>query len=456
MPSSLILIIDDEPALRQILRSVLIKAGYLVEEACDVPEAKARLARGDIDIALCDVNMPGGSGIDLLRETRAAGLDTLFVMVTGSTSVSTAVEALRAGAYDYLMKPVEREELLHRLVQIEDMRGLRAENRALRKAVGDRKPSAFRFESSAMANVNRLVDKVAPTASTVLILGESGTGKGMLAQTIHQKSPRSQQAFVAVNCSAIPEHLLESEFFGHTRGAFTGADKARKGLFLEADKGTLFLDEIGELPMPMQTKLLHAIESKHVRPIGSEQARQVDIRIVAATNRDLSEMIARGSFREDLYFRLGMFQITLPPLRDRRTDLPALIRFVMSNARERSDERDLEIDPEAESFLLAYSWPGNVRELDNVINRARILAENNCITVADLPANLVDAVDRRLLAQREVSGEGTLREQVRRFEHELLMRAISAADGDRKIAAQRMGISLSNLYRKLEDHVDSH
>jgi DNA-binding NtrC family response regulator len=454
MPSSQILVIDDEAALRQILRSILTKAGYLVEEASDVAEGRTRLARGDIDVALCDVNMPGGSGIELLRETRAKGLDTLFVMITGSSSVATAVEALRAGAYDYLMKPVGREELLHRLEQIEDMRGLRDENRALRKVVSDRSAPLFQFRSPGMANVERLAEKVAPTGSTVLILGESGTGKGMLAQSIHQRGVRSQHSFVSVNCSAIPEQLLESEFFGHTKGAFTGADKARKGLFLEADRGTLFLDEIGELPMQMQTKLLHAIESKQVRAVGSEQSRQVDVRIIAATNRDLAEMVAKGTFREDLFFRLSMFQIAIPPLRERRADLPELIRFVMRNSNERADSPDMKLDGEAEAYLLAYAWPGNVRELDNVINRARILAENNCITVADLPAALLGSVDKRFVARQEVGGDGTLREQMKRLEQDILERAISAAGGDRKIAAQRLGISLSNLYRKL-DHAEA-
>ena len=451
MPSSQILVIDDEPALRQILRSLLTKAGYLVDEASDISEGRARLACGDVDVALCDVNMPGGSGIDLLRETRAKGIETLFVMITGSSSVATAVEALHAGAYDYLMKPVGKEELLHRLEQIEDMRGLRDENRALRKAVSERSPSVFNFRSPGMANVERLVEKVAPTGSTVLILGESGTGKGVLAQSIHQRSQRSQHAFVSVNCSAIPEQLLESEFFGHTKGAFTGADKARKGLFVEADKGTLFLDEIAELPMPMQTKLLHAIEDKQVRAVGSEQARHVDARIIAATNRDLPEMIARGSFREDLFFRVSMFQIPIPPLRERRADLAQLIRFLMANSHERTDSHDMDIDQEAEAYLLAYSWPGNVRELDNVINRARILAENNCITLADLPTALVGSIDKRLVARHEMSGDGTLREQMKRLEHDILERAIGTAGGDRKVAAQRLGISLSCLYRKLED-----
>ncbi|HJV59838.1 MAG TPA: sigma-54 dependent transcriptional regulator [Albitalea sp.] len=447
--------IDDEPALRQILRSLLSKAGYAVDEAAGIAAGRARLARGDIDVALCDINMPGGSGIDLLRETRAAGIDTVFVMVTGSSSVTTAVEALRAGAYDYLMKPVRNEELLRRLAQIEDMRGLREENRELRKAVKSRSSSVFRFQSPAMLNVDRLVAKVAPTGSTVLIVGESGTGKGVLAQSIHQASLRSEAPFVSVNCSAIPEQLMESEFFGHTKGAFTGADRARKGLFLEADKGTLFLDEIGELPMAMQTKLLHAIEDKQVRAVGSEQSRHVDVRIIVATNRDLPDMTARGLFREDLYFRLSMFQISLPPLRERKEDIPALIRFLMNSPRERPASRDVEIDPEAEACLRDYNWPGNVRELDNVINRALILAENNCITVADLPTHLVRAAGGRILAEQENCADGTLRAQLQKLERDIITRAIGAADGDRKVAAQRLGISLSSLYRKLEEQAES-
>jgi two-component system, NtrC family, response regulator AtoC len=450
MPSSQVLVIDDEPALRQILVAVLGKAGYLVDEACDLPEGRARLARGDVDVALCDVNMPGGSGIDLLRETRAAGIDTVFVMITGSSSLTTAVEALRAGAHDYLLKPVGREELLHRLALIEAMSGLREENRVLRKVVDDRSASAFRFQSPGMLHIDRLVDKVAPTGSTVLISGESGTGKGLLAHSIHRASARSHRPYVAVNCSAIPEQLMESEFFGHTRGAFTGADKARKGLFLEADTGTLFLDEIGELPLPMQTKLLHAIEDKQVRAVGAEKTRQVDVRIIAATNRDLHDMITRGAFRDDLYFRLSMFHITIPPLRERQADIRELIQYLMRSASRRSTSPPIEIDPEAEAYLLAYSWPGNVRELDNVINRARILAENDCITVADLPASVVGAVDKRLVARQEISGDGSLREQMQRLEQDLIRRAVLAAHGDRRLAARRLGISLSSLYRKLE------
>ena len=448
-PTSHVLVIDDEPALRQILGRVLDDAGYYVELAAGVEEGIERLSRGDIDVALCDIRMPDGNGIDVLRRTRSAGIDTVFVMISAISSVESAVEALRAGAFDYMVKPVRNEELLYRLARIESMRGLREENQVLRKAVSDKATPHFHFRSPAMLDVARLVEKVAPTSSTVLIVGESGTGKGVLAQSIHQKSLRSEKPFIAVNCSAIPEHLLESEFFGHTKGAFTGADKPRRGLFLAADGGTLFLDEVGELPLPMQTKLLHAIEDKHVRAVGSEQARNVDVRIIAATNRDLTTMVEQGTFRGDLYFRLSMFQIAIPPLRENKADIGALVQFLMQKGRGESGARAMELDPDAEAYLLAYSWPGNVRELDNVINRARIVADNNSISVADLPAGLVRSVDPKVAKPPELAEEGSLREQLQKTEIEIITRAIAAARGDRRLAAQRLGISLSSLYRKL-------
>jgi DNA-binding NtrC family response regulator len=450
-PNSHILVIDDESVLRQIFVRILEEAGYFVEVASGAVEAIAMLARGDFDVALCDINMPDGNGIDVLRRTRAAGIDTVFVMVTAIGAVETAVEALHAGAFDYMVKPVRKEELLHRLARIEAMQGLREENLILRKAVDKKSALLFRFQSPAMLDVERLADKVAPTGSTVLIVGESGTGKGVLAQAIHRKSLRSEEPFVSVNCSAIPEHLMESEFFGHTKGAFTGADKARRGLFLAADKGTLFLDEVGELPLPMQTKLLHAIEEKQVRAVGSEQPRPVDTRIIAATNRDLSDMIKQGSFRGDLFFRLSMFQISIPPLRDCPGDIRALVRFLMKSNRDSSGGRELEIDPEAEAYLLAYPWPGNVRELDNVVNRARIVAESNSISIADLPAALVRSVDPKAAVLPEMSSEGSLREQLQKVETDIIVHAVTAAKGDRRVAAQKLGISLSSLYRKLGD-----
>jgi len=450
MASSRVLVIDDEPALRQILAHVLSEAGYTVNVAAGVNEATAILSHGDIDAAVCDIKMPDGNGVELLRQTRAAGIDTAFVMLTAISTVETAVEALRAGAFDYMVKPVRNAELLHRLAQIEAMRGLREENTVLRKAVSERSPALFRFQSPGMLNAERLAAKVAPTNSTVLITGESGTGKSVLARAIHHKSLRGEEPFITVNCGAIPEALLESEFFGHTKGAFTSADKARKGLFAAADGGTLFLDEVGELPLPMQAKLLHAIEEKQVRAVGSEQARRVDARIIAATNRDLAAMVEQGKFREDLFFRLSAFQIAIPPLRDHPAELRELVRFLLRNSSGNSHRGGMEIEPEAESCLLAYAWPGNLRELDNVINRAKILAENNCITVADLPASLTNSAMAATASSAPPAS--SLREQVQSFETETIRRAIEAAHGDRKVAAERLGIGLSSLYRKLGEH----
>ncbi len=446
-----VLVIDDEPALRQILAAACRSARYSVDEAGGVIEANEKLARGDVDVALCDIKMLDGDGIDLLRTSRAAGIDTTFVMVTAFASVETAVEALRAGAFDYIIKPVRTEEVLNRLSQIEALRGLREENKALRRAVCERSPR-YRFTSPAMAEVERLAGKVAPTDSTVLILGESGTGKGVLARQIHDRSERCERAFVAVNCAAIPEQLMESEFFGHVRGAFTGADRARKGLLLEADRGTLFLDELGELPLHMQTKLLTAIEDKAVRAVGSEQVRPANVRLIAATNRDLGELCRQGKFREDLFFRLSFFQITMPPLRERQSDLPGLIRFLLAaHKRVNRASKVTAIDRDAEQRLLAYRWPGNVRELENVIGRACILAEGESIRVVDLPAALAGGERPAPASGGNGDAGGELRERVRRFEGQILVRAVSDAGGDRKLAAQRLGISLSSLYRKLEE-----
>jgi two-component system response regulator AtoC len=446
-----VLIIDDEAALRQILAATVSRAGHSVDTAESVKEAASKLVRGDVDVALCDIRMPDGNGVELVRSFRGTGIDTQFIMVTAFASVETAVEALRAGASDYMVKPVRNEELLHRLAQTEAVRGLKAENKALRKLVsgeGDR--GLFHFNAERMAAVERLAAKVAVTESTVLITGESGTGKGVFARSIHEQSPRSEAPFLPVNCGAIPENLLESEFFGHTKGAFSGADRARKGLFTHADRGTLFLDEIGELPLHMQTKLLHVIEDKEVRPIGGEQARRVDTRIIAATNRDLGEMVREGRFREDLYFRLSQFHIHIPPLRERREDLPRLIRYIMQNIAG-AEHKPLDLDPVAEEILVEYGWPGNVREMENVINRAYILADGNRITLADLPPDIARHAPTGTAAPTATPPQGSLREQLRRIEADIILRTLADCGGDRRVAAQRLEIGLSSLYRKLEE-----
>ena len=449
MPSLRILVIEDDLAARQVLVAVLSEAGYPVDAAADAAEATAKLTRGDVDVALCDIQLPDGNGIELLKRSQASGADTIFVIVTAFASVETAVEALRAGAYDYIIKPVRHQQVLHRLSQIEAMRGLREANKALRKAVRERSPM-YRFSSPAMLEVERLMSKVARTSSTVLITGESGTGKGMLARAIHEQSERIEGPFLSVNCSAIPEHLMENEFFGHVKGAFTGADRVQKGLFVEANKGTLFFDEIGELPLHMQTKLLNVIEDKEVRPVGGGQVHPVDTRIIAATNRNLKDLVKQGRFREDLYFRLSMFHIVVPPLRELQADLRGLIQFVLHGIKPRNEALQwIEIEPEAEAFLLTHDWPGNVRELENVINRARILAEGTCICVGDLPAEITKVTSAQSLAGTESGAQAPLRDQVRKFEADILLSAIKDAGGDRRLAAQRLGISLSSLYGKL-------
>jgi DNA-binding NtrC family response regulator len=452
MSSMHVLVLDDELALREILGSIVTKAGYSVDLAATVREAGAKLARGDVDVALCDIKLPDGNGIDLVREAVATGIDTAFIMVTAYGSMETAVEALRAGASDYIVKPVRNEEVLHRLARIAAVRGLREENQALRKAVKAGSERLYRWESAPMLELERMVTRITPTDSTVLITGESGTGKGVIARAIHEQSRRRERPFVVVNCSAIPEQLLESEFFGHTKGSFTGADRARRGLFLQADQGTLFLDEIGELPLHMQAKLLHVIEDKIVRPVGSEQARHVDARIVAATNRDPQEMVSQGKFREDLYFRLSMFQIHAPPLRERQSDLRGLIQHLLAGARDANDRpRAVHIDPVAEEILLGYSWPGNVRQLNNVVSRALLLAEGDCIASGDLPADIIRSSAAAMQAGTRIAETGYLRDRLRRFEADVVRGAIEESHGDRRAAAQRLGIGLSSLYRKLEE-----
>jgi two-component system response regulator AtoC len=476
MPELNVLVVDDEPAVRQVLAAAIGKAGYPVEAVGSAAEAIVRLDKTPFDVVLSDVFMPVTDGIELLRQARAKGHTATFIMVTAFASVDSAIDAIKAGAWDYITKPVRNEEILHRLEQIDAMRGLREENRELRRLVLGAATPAFQFTSPAMQAVERLVSRVAPTDSTVLIGGESGTGKGVTARRLHELSSRRDGPFIAVNCGAIPENLIESELFGHTKGAFTSADRARRGLFVQADHGTIFLDEIGELPLALQTKLLHVLEAREVRPLGAEQSRRIDVRIVAATNRDLPALVAQGRFREDLFFRLSVFQIQMPPLRERRADLPALMRHLMAQrgmpsgaptesatgrARGASSPSGggstappagvLTLDPEAEDLLVAFAWPGNVRQLENVLHRAAILADGGCIRVADLPPEVSRTPARAAAAAPSEDHPPSLRERVRRFEIALIRRAVEEAGGDRRLAAQRLGIGLSSLYRKLEE-----
>lgn len=452
MSASQILVVDDETAIRQVMASYIKRAGYMVDLAGSGEEALEKLSGGDFDIAICDIKMSGISGIEMVKKARAANIETTFLMMTAHASVNTAIDAMKAGAYDYMIKPMREEDVLRRLAQIDTIIGMRNENRALRSIVLGEQERHCTLKSAAHEQVKRLIDKVAPTDNTVLITGESGTGKGVVAKEIHRHSRRAEAPFIPVNCGAIPENLIESELFGHVKGAFTGAVKAKKGLFLEANSGTIFLDEIGELPLHLQVKLLHVLEEKAVRPVGSEQTRSVDIRIITATNRDLADMIENGMFREDLYFRINVFNVHIAPLRERREDVATLTEFFMGReAKKLLKTTKFTLDQDAEEIIMNHDWPGNVRELENVISRATTLADGDQIIVADLPPQITKVGQFPGAAViPEFTGK-SLKDQVKAFEINVISRAISQASGDRRLAAHQLGIGLSSLYRKLEE-----
>lgn len=438
-----VLIIDDEAALRQILVNTVSRAGYTTDTAECVRDAAAKLVRGDVDVALCDIRMPDGDGVDLVRSMRAAGIDTQFIMVTAFASMETAVEALRAGATDYMVKPISNEDLLHRLGNIDALRGLKAENRALRRLVGGEQ-GVFHFDAPKMAEVERLVARVAVTDSTVLVTGESGTGKGVVARSIHEQSPRSEAPFIPINCGAIPENLLESELFGHTKGAFTGAAADKQGLLLAASGGTLFLDEITEMSPSMQVKLLRVIQEREVLPLGGTTAVKVDVRFVAATNRDVLEMVKRGEFRQDLYFRLNVVNLHIPPLSRRREDIPLLAYHFLRKCAARMGKPVSEIAAEPLDILKAYDFPGNVRELENIIERGVAIANGDTIETAYLPDDL-----RELSIRTFRKKEGRL-PSLEEQERDYIRWVLAEAGGNQTLAAQILGIDRVSLWRKLK------
>jgi len=445
-----VLVIDDELAVRQVLAAQLGDVGHQVEHVGTGQAAIDRLAKGDVDVALCDIRLPDVNGIEVMRQTLGSGVETTFLVMTAFASVSTAIDAMRSGAFDYLIKPVRIEDLKHRLVQVGEVLGLREENRRLRRMVPEPLDDACVLPSEASQYINRMVSKVAGTEGTVLLTGESGTGKGVYARRIHRNSLRARYPLVQVNCGAIPENLMETEFFGHLKGAFTGADRAKKGLFREADGGTLLLDEVAELPIALQVKLLHAIEEKQIRPVGGEQTRRVDVRMIAATNQSLRERVDDGRFREDLFYRLNVLHIHLPPLRERREDIPPLIAFFLASEPKRmAIDGSYSLDSEAMDALVNYAWPGNIRELQNVIDHALILSASDRLTLSDLPLQLTTASSDGGPGVNASAGDDSLREQARLFEVGAIRRAIEQAGGDRRLAAERLGIGLSTLYRKL-------
>jgi DNA-binding NtrC family response regulator len=444
--SARILVVDDEKSILMLLDEALSQWGYQVTTASSASDALAALRTQVFDAALTDVRMPDMSGIELLRELKKRDESMEVVIMTGYPTIASAVEALKEGAYDYLSKPLILDELRHLMQRLMERRFLRGEVLSLRMRLGEELTVSELIGSSpAMLRIKDVIGKVAVTDSPVLVEGESGTGKELVAAAIHRLSARAKGPFIPVNCSAIPRDLLESEFFGHVRGAFSGAVADALGLFRGANEGTIFLDEIAELPPELQVKLLRVLQEMQVRPVGSTKAFPVDVRVIAATNRNLEQAMKSGIFRQDLFYRLNVIRITLSPLRERREDMPPLVNHFIRrfNKRFRRDVRG--ITPDALTALATYDFPGNVRELENVIERAFAMGSREHITLADLPSlstrpTLTPTVDTKSVP--------TLAE----VEKELILRALAVHNNDKEEAARALGISRRTIYRRLKEY----
>jgi DNA-binding NtrC family response regulator len=446
--SPLILIAEDEDLMRAILVRLLEESGYRVAASSNAEEALERFASEDVAVTITDIRMTGMDGLALLDRIKDLDAEALVIVMTAYSSVDSAVAALRKGAYDYITKPFVNEDLLQSVKNALRQRELFRENRALRREL-DRRYSFSEIigTSTALQSVFRLVEKVAGTNTNILIQGESGTGKELIARAIHHNSPRAERPFVAINCGALPETLLESELFGHTKGAFTGAVANKPGLFRSAEGGTVLLDEVGEITPAMQVRLLRALQEHEVTPVGSSTSIAFDARIICATNRDLEKEVADGRFREDLFYRLNVIEIHLPPLRERREDIPLLVRsFITRTAREQ--ERDEKaIEPAALSALINYSWPGNVRELQNAIERAFTLSGEQ-IDLDSLPPRVRDTVANA--GQTTMRDPDGLRPTLEEIERRHIFETLASVNQDKARAANILGIDLSTLYRKLK------
>jgi len=446
-PGVSILVVEDEEAQRRLIVEILERAGNELRSAGNVDEALQAIDEEVPDLVLCDWRMPGRDGGELLAEVRRRGLGCGFIVMTAYGSIAHAVEAVRLGADDYLGKPFEREALLLAVHRVLKTRRLESENRRLREVVGD----DHRFGrliggTSVMKRLYRTIEKVASTDATVLVSGESGTGKELVARTLHRSSPRGEAAFVAVNCAAIPESLIESELFGHEKGTFTGAHRQRQGKFEEADGGTLFLDEIASMPLPLQAILLRVLQERRITRLGGSGEIEVDVRVVAASNRDLPQLVKDGRFREDLFYRLNVVAVELPPLRDRRDDVPLLARAFLQEASARHGREVGSLPPAIVRLLMDYGWPGNVRELANAVERLVLLAEDEGLSLEDLPAPIRETADSKAAPVR-LPAEGLAWDAM---EESLLRQALERASGNRAAAARLLGLSYKAFLYRLE------
>lgn len=443
-----ILVVDDDPEWHEILALLFSRKGWKTETALSGERALARLAAGGIDVVVCDLSMPGMSGLEVLRRVRTMNAQIPFIMMTGVGTIESAVEAVQLGAYSYLTKPVNNAELASLVQRAAEHARVHSQ---LQDMGGEKTPVSLIFNSPSMKQVLKTIGKVAGTSVPILITGETGTGKSRLAEYVHRASSLRDRPFLTIDCAALPESLLESELFGHVKGAFTGAVSTRRGLLEEAQGGTVFLDEIGELSPSTQAKLLRAIQEHEIRPVGSNKSVSINVRFIAATHRHLEEDVKTGRFREDLFYRLSVIPLYLPPLRERREDLAALIGFFISRFNERYGRNVTQISPAAMNILYSQPWKGNIRELENVLERAFLLTEGDRL----MPESLGTMADGAVFAS-PVPGEAvsetplSLSDAVRNAEIQALQQALSLCNGNKTQAAELLGIGRRTLYDKLE------
>jgi DNA-binding NtrC family response regulator len=437
-----ILVVDDERDICRALEFLLTRQDYEVDTAYDGMMAIEKLEKAEYDLMITDLKMEGMSGIELMEKALKINSGMIVVIMTAYASVESAVEAMRKGAADYIVKPFVNEDVLLTIKRLLEHRRVVFENQALRRQLSQHMGcKEFIGESASLQDIFELLEKVIPTKSNILILGESGTGKGMIAEIVHCNSPRRDNPFMSINCSAIPENLLESELFGYKKGAFTGASSDKTGLIVMADGGTLFLDEIGDMPMTLQSKILKVLESGELMPLGDTKVRNVDIRLITATNKDIEELIEKGLFREDLYYRLNVFEIKLPALRERVEDIKILAHHFLERYCKEHRKVIKGFTDEAMNILMAYTWPGNVRELSNILERATVICNDDMIDVDDLPD--------KIKVIKEQSKRG-LKDMLGYFEKKIISETLASNKGNKEKAASQLGVDLATLYRKMK------
>jgi two-component system response regulator HydG len=460
-----VLVVDDEPTLLRALEALLKKKGYDVVGLDSPIQATQKLAAEDFDVALLDIKMPQLSGLELLNAVKHRRPEIEVIMMTGHATVETALQAVKSGAYDYLTKPFDDVELVARAVaKAAERKALWDRNKQLENQLRERDglpPDGLVGASPPIREVQRMIDAVAYSAATVLVTGESGTGKELVARALHARSPRKAQPFVALNCGALTETLLESELFGHVKGAFTGAQRDQKGLFDAADGGTIFLDEIGDIPLSTQVRLLRVLQEGELKRVGAADSIKVDVRVIAATHRDLPKLVKAGRFREDLFYRLNVINVPLPSLRDRAEDIPLLAHHFLRRYADRLAKRVKTLTPEAVELLCGYRWPGNVRELENAVERAVVLCRGDSITPADLPP-AVTGRTAPLVREAPAAGDeqqwlslsyAAAKEQaLRRFEKSYVEAIMRACDNNISAAARKAGMDRSNFKRVLRKY----